>query len=580
MTTIHSGNGLDPRPHDRSVNAYPWLKHYPADVDYFQTLTPEPLPSVLDRTVARFGARPATGFLGKTLTYAELGAETNRAAKGLQGIGVRKGSHIGLLLPNCPAYIAYYYAILKAGGTVVNFNPLYTAEELSHQARDAEIDTLVTLDLKATFDKARALLKAGTIKRIIVVPFKDMLPGVKSVLFRLLKGREIADWKGAGTPAQILSSPQLLANDGKFAPVHIDVEDVAVLQYTGGTTGIPKGAMLTHTNLSINVKQIDAWFSEAQDGAEKFLCVIPFFHVFAMTGLMNYAIAKAAHKVMLPRFELVPTLKIISREKPTVMAGVPTLYNALMNAPTIKNYDLSSLKYCISGGAPLPLEVKRGFERIAGCTLVEGYGLSETSPVTNINPVKGPVKDGSIGFPVPGTIISLRELGAPENEVPLGEKGEICIKGPQVMKGYWKKPQETADTFVGEYFRTGDVAYMDEDGFTYIVDRIKDLILCSGFNVYPRRIEEAIYEHPAVQEVTVIGIPDEYRGEAPKAYIKLKPGSAATAADIMTFLKTKLSKIELPAQIEFRDELPKTLIGKLSKKELKAEVKAQMQQKA
>ena len=253
------------------------------------------------------------------------------------------------------------------------------------------------------------------------------------------------------------------------------------------------------------------------------------------------------------------------------MAGVPTLFNALAKAPDIKNHDLSHFKFCISGGAPLPLEVKREFERMSGCALVEGYGLSETSPVTHINPVAGPIKEGSIGLPVPGTIMSLRDLGDPSKEVPLGEKGEICIAGPQVMKGYWKKPGETAATFVGEFFRTGDVAYMDSDGFTFIVDRIKDLILCSGFNVYPRRIEEAIYEHPAVEEVTVIGVPDPYRGEAPKAFVKLRAGHQATAEEIMEFLKPRISKIELPAKIEFREELPKTLIGKLSKKELKAE---------
>jgi long-chain acyl-CoA synthetase len=292
-----------------------------------------------------------------------------------------------------------------------------------------------------------------------------------------------------------------------------------------------------------------------------------------MTGLMNYAIAKAGQMIMLPRFDLAQTLKLIDREKPTIMAGVPTLYNALMSAKNIGKYDLSSLKKCISGGAPLPLEIKRGFEKASGCTLVEGYGLSETSPVTNVNPLDGPVKEGSIGLPVPGTVLSLREIGAPEKEVALGGKGEICIAGPQVMKGYWKKPKETREAFVGEFFRTGDVAYMDEDGFTFIVDRIKDLILASGFNVYPRRIEDAIYQHSAVEEVTVIGIPDAYRGEAPKAYVKLKAGQKATEAEFLAFLRPKLSKIEMPAAIEFRDELTKTLIGKLSKKELKAEVR-------
>ncbi len=275
--------------------------------------------------------------------------------------------------------------------------------------------------------------------------------------------------------------------------------------------------------------------------------------------------------IMVPRFELKQALKLFDETKPTVMAGVPTLFNALAKAPDIKNHDLSHFKFCISGGAPLPLEVKREFERMSGCALVEGYGLSETSPVTHINPVAGPIKEGSIGLPVPGTIMSLRDLGDPSKEVPLGEKGEICIAGPQVMKGYWKKPGETAAAFVGEFFRTGDVAYMDSDGFTFIVDRIKDLILCSGFNVYPRRIEEAIYEHPAVEEVTVIGVPDPYRGEAPKAFVKLRANHQATAEDIMEFLKPRISKIEMPAKIEFREELPKTLIGKLSKKELKAE---------
>jgi long-chain acyl-CoA synthetase len=293
-----------------------------------------------------------------------------------------------------------------------------------------------------------------------------------------------------------------------------------------------------------------------------------------MTCLMNFAVSKGAQIIMLPRFALEPTLKLINKERPTIMAGVPTLFNAIANAPNIKKYDLSSLKFCNSGGAPLPLEVKRNFERISGCKLVEGYGLSETSPVTHINPPDGPVKEGSIGLPVPGTIMSLREIGDPSKEVPLGEKGEICIKGPQVMKGYWNKPRETADVFVGEFLRTGDVAYMDEDGFTYIVDRIKDLILCSGYNVYPRRIEEAIYQHPAVEEVTVIGIPDRYRGEAPKAFVKLKAGQALTENELMDFLVPLISKLEMPAEIEFRDELPKTMIGKLSKKELKAEVNA------
>ncbi len=561
-----------PAANDGQGKPYPWLKCYPAGTDWFQSFTPSPLPSLLDNAVARFGGKPATGFFGRTMTYAGLARQVNRAAKGLHELGVRKGTRVGLLFPNCPAFAVYYYAILKAGGTVVNFNPLYSVPELTYQAKDAGARIMIALDLKATFTKAKSLLDQGILEQIAVVPFSGMLPGFKGLLFTVFKRGERASWRaGCG----VVSSRDLEDNDGQFDAPAIDVNDVAVLQYTGGTTGTPKGAMLTHANLSINVQQCAAWFGDlAAEGEERFFCVIPFFHVFAMTGLLNFAVSMAAQMIMLPRFELKQALKLIGETKPTVMAGVPTLFNALARAPDVKKHDLSSLKFCISGGAPLPLEVKREFERVSGCTLVEGYGLSETSPVTHINPIGGPIKEGSIGFPVPATIMSLRQLGNPFQEVPLGEKGEICIAGPQVMKGYWQKPEETAASFAGEFFRTGDVAYMDSDGFTYIVDRIKDLILCSGFNVYPRRIEEAIYEHPAVAEVIVIGIPDEYRGEAPKAFVKLRAGRQATEDEIMEFLKPRISKIEMPAEIEFRDALPKTLIGKLSKKELKAETQA------
>ncbi len=554
--------------------SYPWLKSYPANVDWFATFKPSPLPATLDNAAARFGTNPATRFFDRTMTYADLAHQVNRTAKGLQGIGVGKGTRVGLLFPNCPAFVVYYYAILKAGGTVVSFNPLYTIPELTYQAKDAGVETMITLDLNATFPRAKGLLDAKVLKHVVVVPFRSMLPGMKGLLFSAFKRKEVSPWT-PDSHAGVISSHDLQNNDGMFDTPPIDVNDVAVLQYTGGTTGTPKGAMLTHSNLSINVQQCAAWFPGlAVEGEERFLCVIPFFHVFAMTSLMNFAISKAGQMIMLPRFELNQTLKLIDKTRPTIMAGVPTLFNALARSPDIKNYDLSSLKFCNSGGAPLPLEVKREFERASGCKLVEGYGLSETSPVTHVNPPDGPIKEGSIGLPVPGTVMSLRELGAAEREVPLGERGEICICGPQVMKGYWNKPQDTANSFIGSFLRTGDVAYMDADGFTYIVDRIKDLIICSGFNVYPRRIEEAIYEHPAVDEVTVIGIPDAYRGEAPKAYIKLRANQQATAAEILQFLEPRISKIEMPAEIEFRDELPKTLIGKLSKKELKAEVKA------
>ncbi len=360
-----------------------------------------------------------------------------------------------------------------------------------------------------------------------------------------------------------------------FRPVAINpLEDVAVLQYTGGTTGTPKAAMLTHANLLANAEQINAWATGLVQGQERVLGVLPLFHVFAMTVVMNMGIAKAANIILMPRFQLDEALKLITKEKPTMMPAVPTIFTAMNNHPKLKSFNLSSLKFCISGGAPLPLEVKLRFEELSGSSVVEGYGLSEASPVVTCNPMDMPPVSGSIGPPLPGTLISLRDIDDPTKEVPQGERGELCVKGPQVMKGYWNKPNETANQFIGDYLRTGDVAIMNENGFFFIVDRIKDLIICSGFNVYPRRIEDAIYEHPAVQEVTVIGIPDSYRGEAPKAFIKLKAGMTATAADIMKHLEPKISKMEIPSQIEFRDALPKTMIGKLSKKELVAEEKA------
>jgi long-chain acyl-CoA synthetase len=329
--------------------------------------------------------------------------------------------------------------------------------------------------------------------------------------------------------------------------------------------------MLTHSNIAINCQQSAAWAVNLAPGQERALAALPFFHVFAMTAVMNFAVSQGAELVIMPRFALDDAMKLIDKNKPTVMPGVPTMFTAILNHPRLQSFDLSSLKYCVSGGAPLPVELKQRFERLTGCKVVEGYGLTEASPSVTCNPVEGPVKEGSIGQPLPGTIVSLRDLADPGKEVALGEKGEICVKGPQVMKGYWRKPEETANQFVGDFLRTGDVGVMDAEGFIFIVDRIKDLIICSGYNVYPRRIEEAIYEHRTVEEVTVIGIKDDYRGEAPKAFIKLKAGATATADDIRRHLETKLSKIEMPAEIEFRDALPKTMIGKLSKKELKAE---------
>ena len=542
---------------------YPWAAHYPDNIKWDQNFPAKPVYSLLDEAIVKFGKRTCTDFVGKRLSYTDIGAQVAHAAAGLQKLGVSKGTKVGLFLPNCPTFIVYYMAILKVGGTVVNYNPLYTVEELAFQVKDSKTELMVTLDLQILFEKVEELIEQSILPSAVVCSFPSLLPKTKSTLVKLFKRKELAHPKKSAIFGKITLESALITNDGKFNAVTIDpLNDIAVLQYTGGTTGTPKGAVLTHANLSINVQQVLAWAPTLKPGEEIMMGLLPLFHVFAMTAVMNFGIALGCKIVLLPRFVLDDALKLINKHSPTIMPGVPTIFNAMMAHPKIKSFDLSSLKVCLSGGAPLPLEVRRGFEGMTGCKLVEAYGLSETSPAATANPLDGAVKEGSIGQPIPGTVVALRDLNDPRIDVPTGEKGEICIHGPQVMKGYWNRPDATADVMLGDYLRTGDVG---------IMDRIKDLIICSGYNVYPRRVEEAIYEHPAVEECTVIGIADAYRGEAPKAFIKLAAGASATEIEILKHLEPKLSKIEMPSQIEFRDELPKTMIGKLSKKELKQE---------
>jgi long-chain acyl-CoA synthetase len=555
---------------DRAIHA--WIKSYPQGVDWHMALEPAPLFHLIESAAARSPDRPCTTFLGRTLTYGEISALVDRAAAGLQQIGVVKGTKVGLFLPNSPTFVIYYFAVLKAGGVVVNYNPLYSLDELTFQVKDSETELMITLDLKVLFDKVEHLVAKKTLKGAVVCSFPALLPAAKAVLFKLFKGKELAKPHASPVRDRLRLESEVLTDPALFEPVPIDPEtDIAVLQYTGGTTGTPKGAMLTHANVYLNVEQIAAWAPGLVHGQERVLAALPFFHVFAMTVVMNLGIKIAAEMILMPRFVLAEALDLITRHKATLMPGVPTLFNAILNHPKIGSYNLGSLKICISGGAALPAEVRDGFMAATGCELVEGYGLSEASPVVTCNPLEGIVKHGSIGLPLPGTVLSLRDLSDPTREVPRGERGEICVAGPQVMRGYWNRPAETAAQFAGGFLRTGDVGVMDDDGFFYVVDRIKDLIICSGYNVYPRRIEEALYEHAAVEEAVVIGIPDRYRGEAPKAFVKLKAGQAATKEELMAYLEIKISKLELPADIAFRDTLPKTMIGKLSKKELKAE---------
>lgn len=552
-----------------SKMAMPWSVRYPSNVDWHSDVSSESMPALLDRQAERYGERNCINFLGRITSYQEVANLSDRMAKGLQELGVGKGDRVGLFLPNTPYAVIAFYGVLKAGGIVVNFNPLYADEEVRKQIDDSGVKVMVTLDLKMMLPKLQRMLGRAPLEKIVVCSMSDALPFPKSQLFRVFKRSEIARIPDS---AEILSYDSVTDNDGNYERRPLDVlKDIAVLQYTGGTTGVPKGAMLTHANIAVNARQVAMWDGEPADHQERVLGVLPLFHVFAMTVVMNAAIVVAAEMILLPRFDVITTLKTIQKNKPTQFPGVPTLFNAIDQEPTADKYDLSSINICISGGAPLPLKVKHAFESRTGCKLVEGYGLSESSPVAACNPVEGVNKEGSIGVPLPQTYLEIRSLDDPDKIMPTGESGEVCILGPQVMAGYWNRPDETARTVRNGRLHTGDIGYMDEDGFTFIIDRLKDLIICSGYNVYPRTIEEAIYRHPAVAEVTVVGVPDDYRGEAPKAFIRLKDDQQMDPDALKAFLKDKISPIEMPQEVEFRDELPKTMIGKLSKKELVAE---------
>jgi long-chain acyl-CoA synthetase len=555
-----SGSAVDVEP-DR-----PWLPAYPPEVDWAAPLPEFPLDRLLDQAVQRFGDDICIDFLGRRTTYADVGRLVARASKGFRALGVVKGTRVGLFLPNTPYYLICYYAILKAGGIVVNFNPLYAQREVEHLVADSGVSIIVTLDLKVTYAPVARLLGTHALTKLVVCAMADILPFASSWLFRLFKRGDRAAWQ---PDAGHVGFAALIDNDGIAPPVAIDPRhDVAVLQYTGGTTGTPKGAMLTHYNLLANAAQSELWFYRTVPGRERSIAMLPFFHVFAMTCIMNHSVATGGEIVMLPRFDLVTLLRTIAAKKPTFFAGVPTLFTAINNYKDIGKFDLSSIKMCVSGGAPLPVEVKSSFERLTGCVLVEGYGLSEASPVVACNPVDGVNKPGSVGLPYPGTTIEILSLDEPRQLLPAGHPGEICVRGPQVMPGYWNKPEETAQTLAGGRLHTGDLGYLDAEGYLFIVDRIKDVIIASGYKIFPRNVEEAIYLHPAVAECIVIGKADPYRGQTVKAFVVLRPGMTLTAAELAQFLADKLSTIEMPKEIEFRDSLPKTLIGKLSKKDL------------
>ena len=526
-----------------------------------------PVDELLTDAAARFPDTPAMDFLGKRMSYAELGKLVERAAAGFQLLGVVKGARVALCLPNTPYYVICYYAILRAGGVVVNLSPLYVESEIRHFLKDSGARIAITLDVAELYTKFAPIMADGVLDHLIIGSMLKILDPVKRFGFWLTRRKSLAKIPRdlRHVPFHALLRP---GDDARPVPCR-PATDVAVLQYTGGTTGIPKAVMLSHANLIANCVQVARRLPDIPPGSGM-LTLVPLFHVFAMTVAMNLSVMLGLNMILLPRYEKALLRKTLARTRPLFFPGVPTIYANINEAAAKETWELSSIRFCVSGAAPLPAEIRSRFEQLSGCQLVEGYGLSETSPVVAAN-LFGAVRDGSIGLPLDETIVEIRDLNNPARIVPPGERGEVCVRGPQVMLGYFNRPDETANVFVDGALRTGDVGYADRDGYIFLVDRIKDLIISGGYNVYPRMVEEALYKHPAVLETVVIGIPDAKRGQVPKAFVRLQANAQVTVEALQDFLATQLSPVERPKEIEFRETLPKTIIGKLSRKELVAE---------
>jgi long-chain acyl-CoA synthetase len=556
----------------------PWISNYLHPAKWEQAFPPLSVHDMFFRSAERMGQAPLADFMGRKFSYAEMAAMVRRFAKGLQARGVGKGDHVGLFLPNVPHYVAAYYGAMAAGATVVNFSPLYTVDELTHQVADSGTSILVTVSASALLPTAIKVLEKSDLKQLIVGSVAEALPRVKGWAYRLFKKAEIAS---IPDDARILHFGGFIANDGDYAPQPCDPKTtVAQLQYTGGTTGTPKGAMLTHQNISANARQINLLDPHSRANnpiapePDRILGVLPFFHVFANATVLNRTIDNGGEIVMLPRFEAKAALQAITRTKVTSLPGVPTMYQALLDNAELAKTDFGSLRACISGGAPLAAELKARFEERSGSVVIEGYGLTESSGVISCNPYEGVNKTGSIGQPIPGTQVRLVDKEDPHKDVPPGEPGELVAKGPQMMAGYWNKPEATGQVFVDGWLRTGDVATIDGDGFIFIVDRLKDMIAVGGFKVFPSQIEDILYTHPAVKEALVIGVPDSYAGERPKAFVTLNEDIAANGEDLEKWLNPKLGKHERVLAVVVRENLPKTMIGKLDRKALRAEVGA------
>lgn len=563
---------------DTTYHRKPWLAAYGPDVHPACTYESTCIPAYLTRSAQAYPDQMALMFQGYALNYRDLSDMVDRFAAVLHDFGVRKGDAVAILLPNLIPCVAAYYAILRIGAVAVMNNPLYSDRELEHQFTDSGAKALVTLDLLA--NRMIDLRPKTAIREIVYTSIGDYLPFPKNLLFPLVGKRKklAADVKSA---EHVYQWKALLKQASPTPPsVDLSFEDTAMYQYTGGTTGVSKGVILTHGNLSQQVQQIAGWFPGFAKGEETMLGALPFFHVFGLSTAMNFAIYMGWGNVLVPKPQPEQLLEAISKFRPSFAPLVPTMYIGLLNHPNIGQADLTSIRGCFSGSAPLPLEVIRDFEEKTGSTIVEGYGLTETSPVTHVNPYhKDKRKVGSIGVPLCDTECRIVSLEDGETDVPQGESGELLVRGPQVMKGYLNMPDETAQVLTEDgWLHTGDIAKMDEDGFFYIVDRKKDLIISGGYNVYPRDIDEVFFEHPQVLEACTVGVPHPTRGEAAKVFVALKPNETATTEDLLDYCKERLAKYKWPVEIEFRDELPKTNVGKILRKDLKAEEMARREE--
>jgi long-chain acyl-CoA synthetase len=543
----------------------PWAAHYPRAVDWLLDIPARPVHALLDDAVAAFAARPFLDFLGSRQTYAKAARLIAKAALGFQRLGVRKGTKVGLFLPNSPYSVICYFAILKAGGTVVNYDPLCAEQPFLRQVENSETEIVVTLDVTSLYAKVAAALGKTCLRRIIICQMALALPFPKNMMFRVTHWREIVKPLQHGGHVFFAD---LLDNDGAYETVETaPLSDVAIIQYTGGTTGEPRGVMLSHQNVYANTRQIRAWFTRAEPGQERLLAIIPFSHSFGMTAVMNFATSLGGELVIFPWFDLKQALQAIERKRVTILVGVPTLFQAINQYPDIRRYDLSSLKICISGGDSLPRQVQSRFVELTGCDLAEGYGLTECAPVVSCsNPLERIDRPGSCGLPLPRTTVEIVSLENQLSVLPTGERGEICVSGPQVMLGYWRESETTRNCLIDGRLHTGDLGWMDDDGFLYFSGRLQEIISVHGYKVYPRNVEDVIRQHPGVRDVAVIGIPDPIRGQMPKAYVVLAEGIELDEDGLHSFLADKLSPPEIPRIIEFRNKLPRSAAGKVLKR--------------